>query len=104
MTAPRRIGDRAEFLRVLRLARERADALLAAAPESGLAIGIVRQLEYIRGFTGPRGAPSEQEAEVVLLGAQAASEVAATDLQLGAWLSELDDAFKRWAKQRELFR
>jgi hypothetical protein len=103
MTAPRQIGDRAEFLRVLRLARERADALLATDPESGLAIGIVRQLEYIRGFTGARGAPSERESELVLLGAQAA-EVAATDPQLSSWLSELDDAFKRWGKQRELFR
>ena len=104
MTAPRQIEDRAEFLRVFRLARERAEAMAAADPESGLAIGILRQLEYMRGFTGARGAPSEREAELVLLGAQAAPELADADPEFGSWLSQLDDAFKRWAKQRDLFR
>jgi Tsi6 len=103
MTEPA-IRDRADFERVVVLARERAAKLVAAAPDWPLANGVARQLEFIADALGRRTAPSQTDAERIVLGVQAVRNFEGSDDELYEWLTEIDSAFRRWAADPDLFR
>lgn len=97
------IGDRAEFERVLGLARERVAKMTGADPAWPLPVGIARQLDFIADALDRRAAPSKADAERIVIGVQAVRNFEDSDEELYGWLTEIDYAFKRWADRQELF-
>ena len=97
------IADRAGFARVVGLARERVAKMTAAAPDWPLPIGIARQLAFVADALDRRAAPSKADAERIVIGVQAVRNFEDSDEELYGWLTEIDDAFRRWAGRPELY-